>query len=108
MGNLFHVGHSLCDFYRNELQFMNLSQFRSLPKDKQALFAKQKGIYLFGRTTKYAFVKLYQVENFYVELYFDKKMAFISIINSFDSTERLQPYLQLLDVSEVEELLFRG
>lgn len=84
---------------------MNLLQFRALPKDKQAQFTKQKGVYLFCRTTKYALVKLYQVDCFYVELYYDKKMAFISIVNSFDTTERLQPYLQLLDVSEVQQLL---
>jgi hypothetical protein len=84
---------------------MNLHQFRSLPKDQQAHYTKQKGVYLFCRTTKYALVKLYQADNFYVELYYDKKMAFISIVNSFDTTERLQPYLQLLDVSEVQQLL---
>ena len=84
---------------------MNLTQFRSLPKDQQAQLTKHKGVHLFGRTTKYALVKLYQVDGFYVELYYDKKMAFISIINSFDTTDRLQPYLQLLDVSELQQLL---
>ena len=84
---------------------MTLHQFRSLPKDMQAQLAKQKGSYLFGRTTRHAFVKLYQVDNFYVELYFDKKMSFVAIVNSFEDTERLAPYLQFLDVSELHQLL---
>ena len=84
---------------------MTLYQFRSLPKDMQAQLVKQKGLYLFGRTTRHAYVKLYQVDNMYVELYFDKKMSFVAIVNAFEDTERLEPYLQLVDVSELQQLL---
>jgi hypothetical protein len=71
----------------------------------QAQLVKQKGIYLFGRTTRHAFVKLYQLDHIYVELYFDKKMSFVAIVNAFEDTDRLAPYLQLLDVSELQQLL---
>jgi hypothetical protein len=84
---------------------MTYQQFTSLPKDMQARLTKEKGIFIAARSTKYALVKLYQVESFYVELYHDKKIACISIVNSFEDTERLQPYLQKIDVSEVQQLL---
>ena len=84
---------------------MTHQQFVSLPKDIQARFTKEKGTILTGRETKFAHVWLYQVESFYVELYHDKRMACISIVNSFEDTERLKPYLEKIDVSEVEHLL---
>ena len=84
---------------------MTLSQFSTLPKDIQAHLTKQKGIFIAARETKYALVKLYQVEGFYVELYHDKRLACISIVNSFDDINRLSPYLQKIDVSELQQLL---
>lgn len=84
---------------------MTQQQFSALPKDIQARFTKEKGTYVSARDTKFAIVKLYQVNNFYVELYYDKRIACISIVNSFEGTERLQPYLKAIDLSELQHLL---
>ena len=84
---------------------MTLQQFSALPKDIQAQMTKQKGAFIAARETKYALVKLYQVDSFYVELYHDKRMACISIVNSFSDVNRLTPYLQKIDVSDLQQLL---
>ena len=85
---------------------MTHQQFCTLAKDIKARYAKEKGTYLTGRDTKYAHVKLYAVDSFYVELYHDKRLACISLINSFEDTTGLQPYLASIDVSFVQEFLW--
>lgn len=82
---------------------MTHEQFCGLAKDIQARFTQHKGIFLAARQTKFASVKLYQLEDFYVELYHDKRLACISIVNSFSSTDRLQPYLEQIDVSALQD-----
>lgn len=48
---------------------------------------------------------LYQVEGFYVELFFDEKMSEAIRIRSFDDTRHLEPYLRRVDVSELQPFL---
>ena len=48
---------------------------------------------------------LYQVESFYVEIYFDEKMSEAKHIRSFEGTRHLEPYLRMVDVSELQLLL---
>lgn len=66
---------------------------------------KHCGVFLFGRTGVGVNVLLYQVEGFYVELYFDEKMSAVNKIRSFEDTKFLEPYLRMVDVSEVQVLL---
>ncbi len=84
---------------------MTFEQFRSLPKDIQRNVVKHCGVFLFGRTGVGVNVKLYQVEGFYVEIYFDEKMSEATRIRSFEDTRHLDPYLRMVDVSELQLLL---
>jgi hypothetical protein len=84
---------------------MTLEQFQSLPKDIQRNVVKHCGVFLFGRTGVGVNVMLYQVEGFYVELYFDEKMSEAMHVRSFDDTKHLDPYLRRVDVSELQLLL---
>ena len=84
---------------------MTFDQFRSLPKDIQRNVVKHCGVFLFGRSGVGVFVKLFQVESFYVEIYFDEKMSEAMHIRSFTDTKNLEPYLRLVDVSELQLLL---
>lgn len=84
---------------------MTFQQFRSLPKDIQRNVVKHFGVFLFGRTGVGVNVMLYQVESFYVEIYFDEKMSEAIRIRSFEDTRHLEPYLRLVDVSELQPLL---
>lgn len=84
---------------------MTFEQFQSLPKDIQRNVVKHCGVFLFGRMGVGVNVKLYQVEGFYVELYFDEKMSEAIRIRSFEDTTHLEPYLRRVDVSELQLLL---
>lgn len=84
---------------------MTYEQFCSLPKDIQRNVVKHCGVFLFGRTGVGVNVKLYQVESFYVEIYFDKKMSEVIRLKSFEDTKHLEPYLRMVDVSELQLLL---
>lgn len=48
---------------------------------------------------------LYQVESYYVEIYFNEKMSEAIDIRGFDDTRFLEPYLRMVDVSELQLLL---
>ena len=84
---------------------MTFNQFQALPKDVQRNVVRHCGAFLSGRTGVGVNVKLYQVEGFYVELYFDEKMSQATRVKSFENTKYLEPYLRKIDVSEVQFLL---
>jgi hypothetical protein len=84
---------------------MTFEQFQALPKDIQRNVVKHCGVFLFGRTGVGVNVKLYQIEGFYVELYFDEKMSEAIRIRSFEDTKLLEPYLRKIDVSALQVLL---
>lgn len=84
---------------------MTFEQFQALPKDIQRNVVKHFGVFLFGRSGVGVNVMLYQVEGFYVEIYFDEKMSESIHIRGFEDTKHLEPYLRKIDVSEVQLLL---
>lgn len=84
---------------------MTLAQFRSLSGDLQRQFVQHSAVFLFGRTAVGVTTKLYQVDGFYVELFFDDRMAEVIHIFSFDDPAKLGPYLQQVDLSELTMLL---
>lgn len=81
---------------------MNLQQFRSLSLDMQRQVVQHSGVFLFVRKGVGATAKLYQVEGFYVELFFDEKMSEVIRIVSFDDMNRLEPYLRLVNVATLQ------
>lgn len=84
---------------------MTFEQFCSLPKDMQRKVVKHYGVFLFGRTGVGVNVMLYQVESFYVEIFFDEKMSEALRIKGFEDTKLLEPYLRQIDVTELQLLL---
>ena len=84
---------------------MTFQQFQSLPKDIQRNVVKHCGVFLFGRSGVGVNVILYQVEGFYVEIYFDEKMSEARRIRCFEDTRHLEPYLRMVDVSDLQPLL---
>ena len=88
----------------NELS-MTLLQFRSLSCDIQRQVVQKSGIYLLCHTNEDSIAKLYQINGFYVVLFFDLRMSAVTRIDCFDDPNRLEPYLRQVDVSEVQMLL---
>ncbi|PJJ83643.1 hypothetical protein CLV57_0631 [Mucilaginibacter auburnensis] len=77
---------------------MNVHEFNSLSLalKKEALSG---GTFLMDHLTDDHYVKLYSLDSFYVEVYFDDSTHRITIIRAFKSTMYLQPYLNWLTVS---------
>ena len=60
----------------------------------------QKGVCVSDRTTDTFTVLLFQLESFYIEIYFNKECDEIIWIKGFDSVDELEPYLESIDISE--------
>ena len=51
-------------------------------------------------------IMLYQLEGFYVEVYFFKRYNKVAFFKAFSNTADLQPYLQQIDVAELLNEVF--
>ena len=76
---------------------MTLYEFSKLAADEKAEVVWD-GALVGDRTDDVYNILLYQVNSFYVEVYYQKKRNVIKRIRSFSSTDQLQPYLEKMDV----------
>jgi hypothetical protein len=76
---------------------MTQQQFNSLNEHKQYRSLLLDGICLKDRYVDDACVLLFQLHDFYVEVYFDKNSDEILMCRSFSSTDELEPYLEQTD-----------
>lgn len=78
---------------------MTLTEFNGLAEDEQALLTWKAGTYLAQYFDGIFNVLLFQVEGFYVEVYYHSKLDFIYSYNSFTSTDLLEPYLSRINIA---------
>jgi len=62
---------------------------------------KLHGVFLMKRRARNTYAYLFQVDNFYVEVFFNENTGNILQIKPFDNTTQLEPYLALIDISEL-------
>jgi hypothetical protein len=60
----------------------------------------ERGVFIGKRKNGVASVLLYQLEGFYVEVYYKKHRRFASKILSFTNTAVLDPYLDQIEVEQ--------
>ena len=77
---------------------MKLSQFHQLTFDEKVHTIYDHGVYIGKRKREGYTILLYQVAGFYVEVVYKKYRYVILNLESFDSTELLQPYLDAIDL----------
>ena len=80
---------------------MTLYEFKLLSKQEQASTTWEKGVFLSSRKGSGFAVSLYQVDGFYVEVYYNSTENKIESIKSFTTTTLLEPYLSSIDISDV-------
>jgi hypothetical protein len=80
---------------------MTLQQFNTLTQDKQYQSLIMNGVCLASRDIEEHCILLFQLNNFYVEIYFDKNCDEITYSRSFINTDELYPYLEKIDISAV-------
>lgn len=80
---------------------MTLYHFNLLkgPEQWQALW--ERGIHIGERFSQGHHVLLYQVEGFYVEVYYNMDNNSLHRLRSFKSTDQLTPYLRKISIVEL-------
>jgi len=73
-------------------------EFKSL-NYTQKTEAVLKGTFLADRLTEQAYIKLYNLENFYIEVFFDDRSHLITHFRAFEHTMFVLPYLDQLKIA---------
>ena len=80
---------------------MVLEHFNSLTKYEQQDLLLKQGIYVAERFDGPFRIMLYQLDGFYVEVYFFNLYNKVAYFLGYDTTDVLEPYLAQIDVSDV-------
>lgn len=73
---------------------MTRYHFNILDEAEKAAIIREKGVQIGEREDTFHTIRLYQVDGFYVELYHHNHFNVITKLQSFSSTQKLQPYLE--------------
>lgn len=80
---------------------MTLYEYILLRPEDQAKATWQYGAFIAVADKGPLKVLLYQIDSFYVEVYYNCELGKIEELRSFDSTDHLEPYLSVIDLSEL-------
>ncbi|MDQ3845601.1 MAG: hypothetical protein M3342_16570 [Bacteroidota bacterium] len=80
---------------------MTLYEFNLLDGNGQADTLWEYGVHLCNRKLGKQYVALYQIDAFYVEVYYNQKQKRITKHRSFQSTEALKPYFHLIRITDL-------
>lgn len=78
---------------------MTLDEFTRLNETTQARTLLERGIFLTDRLYKNFSIILYQLDNFYVEVYHNLRFDILQGMRCFEDDDALQPYLESIDIS---------
>jgi hypothetical protein len=80
---------------------MTMYEFRILGDQEQLDIIHGQGVYIGKRKAKDLVSVLYQVESFYVELFYKRYRYFISHSRCSSSVTIAEPYLEQIDLAEL-------
>lgn len=80
---------------------MKLAQFNKLKLESQQKAVLMHGVFLAERKEAPLRMMLYDMGSFYVEVFFLSRFNRVAWFNGFQSTKKLDPYLQKIDVSAI-------
>lgn len=82
-------------------QIMNFYQYRLLNRSKQIDLLYKDGVYIGKRKEGNSIVVLYQLDSFYVKVFYQKYRCYVSQLYCFTSTILLNPYLDQVNVDNM-------
>ena len=85
---------------------MTLSQFNKLSIEEQQKAVLINGVFLAERKDPPLRMMLYDMGSFYVEVFFLSRYNKVAWFNAFQSTKKLEPYLQKIDVNSILQEAF--
>ncbi len=77
---------------------MNLFDFQLLPYHEKIDTLYEQGVYLGKRKMDDLTVLLYQLDGYYIEIFYKKHRCYVTKVNVFSSTSLLDPYLDQIAV----------
>lgn len=80
---------------------MKLQEFRSAPSEIQEKLVKRRGVFLMERKSLGVSVLLFQLDGFYVEVFYNTQTGVVSFVKSFEDMDGIEAYLNRIDISEV-------
>ena len=80
---------------------MTMYDFQLLPEQLQIETLYRNGVYIGKQKRKLSIILLYQLESFYVEVFYRKYRSHVKHLHCFESTELLDPYLEQIDVENL-------
>ena len=80
---------------------MKMHDFQLLPEQDQIEILYQFGVYIGKHKQPFSINLLYQLEGFYVEVFYRKYRSHVKHLHCFESTEFLEPYLEQIDVENL-------
>jgi len=81
---------------------MKLTDFNLLDEIKQAEALLNYGVLVAERMYKNFTIFLYQVNQFYVEVYYHNTFSIIQGFRGFENTNALEPYLEEIDITSLQ------
>jgi hypothetical protein len=81
---------------------MKLTYFNLLDEIAQAEALLNHGVLVAERIYKEFTIFLYQLNRFYVEVYYHNKFTMIQGFRAFESTTALEPYLEEIDITSLQ------
>jgi hypothetical protein len=85
---------------------MGISEFNFMDGMAKTQVLASEGVFLAERSDGCFRISLYQVNDFYVEIYYHKTRCFYICIRSFEDVGEIYPYLQDIDISEVYKVIY--
>lgn len=80
---------------------MKPETFDLLETDTKRLLIMRQGVLLMSRKSGSYRAYLFQLFDFYVELVVSRKTNSLEWVNSFDTLDNLEPYLEMIDISSL-------
>ncbi|GAC1419273.1 MAG: hypothetical protein NVS9B7_20800 [Flavisolibacter sp.] len=78
---------------------MKINHFELLELKEKLAFVKHFGVFLAQRNYYNLIIKLFQVDAYYVEVFTFKDDGKVLLIQTFNNTEELDPYLSEIDIT---------
>jgi hypothetical protein len=80
---------------------MTLNEYLLLRPEERADITWKYGAFIAMADKGFLKVLLYQINSFYVEVYYNCDLGRVEEFRCFDSTDGLEPYLAAIDLSEL-------
>ena len=79
---------------------MTLYQYKALQEGEQATVLWDKGVFLGERSYEEHRILLYQIDGFYVEVFYHQEQNKLVRLRSFRIVDQLRPYLERMDITQ--------